>query len=315
MTTAPNHLRKQVNHQLFAAQCLIVATILAIPSMLWADEPTVQTSTPAPAAADNRYGLFNWLDRRSAYGEGVYPEPFLVDDSDLEVNEARLDRLHTQATTRERDDVVTAEVEKGFGLLTLEIEVPYEVDTTTAPSRTTDGFDNIDLGARYPIYQFVSDRGFVDSTVGAAIEVGIPTHSSLSKDTEVVPKIFDDLRLGSHFTVQSIVGLSMLYGSDEDNGLKTFEYGLVFGYTIPREELTLPGVLQLIPVFELIGETELNHADPGHNRLTGNAAVRVNLKTIGSVQPRLGVGYVFPIDNGAREEMHWGVITSLVFEY
>jgi hypothetical protein len=197
----------------------------------------------------------------------------------------------------------------------LEIEVPYEVDTTTAPSKTTDGFDNIDLGARYPIYQFVSDRGFVDSTVGAAIEVGVPTHSSLSKDTEVVPKIFDDLRLGSHFTLQSIVGLSMLYGSNEDNGLKTFEYGLVFGYTIPRKELALPDVLQFIPVFELLGETELNHADPGHNRLAGNAAFRVNLKTIGSVQPRLGVGYVFPIDNGAREEMHWGVITSLVFEY
>jgi hypothetical protein len=107
----------------------------------------------------------------------------------------------------------------------------------------------------------------------------------------------------------------MLYGSDDDNGLKTFEYGLVFGYTIPRKELQLPDVLQFIPVFELIGDTELNHADPGHNSLTGNAGFRVNLKTIGSVQPRLGAGYVFPIDNGAREDMHWGVITSLVFEY
>ena len=283
--------------------------------MLRADDLSGQTSTSPPAVEDNRYGLFDWLDRRSAYGEGVYPEPFLVDDSDLEVDEARLDWLHTQATSHERDDVVTAEVEKGFGLLTLEIEVPYEIDTTTAPSKTTDGFDNIDLGARYPIHQFVSDRGFVDSTVGAAIEVGIPTYSSLSKDTEVVPKIFDDLRLGTHFTLQSIVGLSMLYGTDEDNGLKTFEYGLVFGYTIPHAELALPDVLQFIPVLELIGETELNHADPGLNRLTGNAAFRVNLKTIGGVQPRLGVGYVFPIDNAAREQMHWGLITSFVFEY
>lgn len=296
----------------------IVATLAAIPSALMADEPNALSSPIAgssvAASSDTRYGLFNWLDHRSAYGQGVYPEPFLVDDSDLEVNEARLDWLHTQAN-HERDDMVTAEVEKGFGLLTLEVEVPYEVDNNTAADKTTDGFDNIDLGARYPIYQFVSDSRFIDSTFGTAIEVGIPTHSSLSKDTEVVPKIFDDLQLGTHFTLQSIVGLSMLYGSDEDNGLKTFEYGLVFGYTIPRKELQLPDVLQFIPVFELIGETELNKADPGRNSLTGNAGFRVNLKTVGRVQPRLGLGYVFPIDNGAREDMHWGVITSLVFEY
>ncbi len=293
---------------------LVVAALAACPPLLQADELPQPSPTVAAPSADTRYGLFGWLDHRSAYGEDVYPEPFLVDDSDLEVNEARLDWLHTQAI-HARGDMVTAEVEKGFGLLTLEIEVPYEVDNDTASRRTTDGFDNIDLGVRYPIYQFVSENKFVDSTFGAALEVGVPTRSSLSKDTEVVPKIFYDLRLGTHFTLQSIVGLSMLYGSDEDNGLKTFEYGLVFGYTIPRKELELPDVLQFIPVLELIGATELNHADPGHNSLTGNAGFRVNLKTIGSVQPRLGAGYVFPIDNGARKDTHWGVITSLVFEY
>ena len=293
----------------------IVATLVAFPTNSFSDEPTPQTAAVITPSADTRYGLFDWLDRRSGYGQGVYPEPFLVDDSDLEVNEARLDWLHTQASTHERDDVVTAEVEKGFGLLTVEIEVPYEIDNNTAANKTTDGFDNIDLGARYPIYQYISDGQFVDSTFGAALEVGIPTRSSLSKDTEVVPKVFDDLRLGTHFTLQSIVGLSMLYGSDDDNGLKTFEYGLVFGYTIPRKELQLPDVLQFIPVFELIGETELNHGNPGHNSLTGNAGFRANLRTIGSVQPRLGAGFVFPIDNSAREDLHWGVITSLVFEY
>ena len=29
----------------------------------------------------------------------------------------------------------------------------------------------------------------------------------------------------------------------------------------------------------------------------------------------LGLGFVFPINGGAREDTHWGVITSLVFEY
>lgn len=314
MKIAMNPAHNLMKNSTLTFSFLVVAAFAAYPPLLQADEPPQQPSIVATPSTDTRYGLFDWLDHRSAYGEGVYPEPFLVDDSDLEVNEARLDWLHTQAI-HARDDMVTAEVEKGFGLLTLEIEVPYEVDNDIASGRTTDGFDNIDLGARYPIYQFVSGNKSVDSTFGAALEVGVPMRSSLSKDTEVVPKIFDDLRLGTHFTLQSIAGLSMLYGSDHDNGLKTFEYGLVFGYTIPRKELPLPDVLQFIPVFELIGATELNHADPGHNSLTGNAGFRVNLKTIGSVQPRLGAGYVFPIDNGAREDMHWGVITSLVFEY
>ena len=79
--------------------------------------------TEQSVAASTRYGPFNWLDHRSAYGEGIFPEPFLVDDSDLEDNEARLDWLHTQGNHR-HSDLVTAEVEKGFGLLTLELEVP-----------------------------------------------------------------------------------------------------------------------------------------------------------------------------------------------
>ena len=107
----------------------------------------------------------------------------------------------------------------------------------------------------------------------------------------------------------------MLYGGGEEGGLQTFEYGLVFGYTIPHKELPLPGILQLIPMFELQGETQLNKDAAGHNILIGNAAIRVNLKAIGAIQPRLGVGYVFPIDNGGREDLRSGVITSLVFEY
>ena len=207
-----------------------------------------------------RYGLFDLLDHRSAYGQGVFPEPFLVDDSDLEVNEARLDWLHTQRNDQ-HSDLITAEVEKGFGLLTLEVEVPYERDVDAGD--VTEGVGNIDVGARYPIYQYVSSNGFVNSTFGAAIEVGIPTNSTVSKNTELVPKVFNDLRLGDHFTLQSVFGYSMLYGPGEDGGLQTFEYGFVFGYTIQHERTALPGVLQLIPMFELSGETELNHADHG----------------------------------------------------
>jgi hypothetical protein len=276
------------------------------------DQGASSSTTDSNTPASTRYGLFDWLDHRSGYGQGVFPEPFLVDDSDLEVNEARLDWLHTNRNDQ-HSDLVTAEVEKGFGLLTLEVEVPFERDVNAGS--ITQGVGNIDVGARYPIYQYVSANGFVDSTFGAGVEVGIPVNSSVSENTEFVPKIFNDLKLGDHFTLQSILGYSTLFGPGDDGGLQTFEYGFVFGYTIGNDELPLPGLQQLIPVVELSGETELNHADRGQNSLLADVGFRANLKTIGRVQPRLGLAFVFPIDRGARHDQHWGVITSLVFEY
>lgn len=312
-----NH-RRLINNKHFPITFLFLLTGWAtFPSALRADALRAPAPTAAPsvtAATDTRYGLFNGLDHRSAYAQDAFPEPFLVDDSALETDEARLDWTHTQAN-HAQSDLLTAEIEKGFGLLTLELEVPFESNSPVGKNPSQAGFDNVNLGARYPVYQFVSDRKFVDATFGTAIEVGIPTHSTLSKNTEIVPKIFNDLKLGEHLTLQSIFGWSKLFGSNADGGLATFEYGFVFGYTIPHEQLALPHVLQFIPVVELIGSTALNKADSGHNSLLGNAGFRVNLKTIGPVQPRLGLGYIFPIDNGGREDMHWGIITSLVFEY
>ena len=273
---------------------------------------SISESYAAAPSQSTRYGLFNLLDHRSAYGQGVFPEPFLVDDSDLEVNEARLDWLYTEGF-HQRSDLVTAEVEKGFGLLTLEVEVPYERDSSEGA--VTEGIGNIDIGARYPVFQYVSSNGFVDTTLGAAMEVGIPVYSSVSKNGEVVPKIFNDLRLGDHFTLQSILGYSTLFGGGPDKGAETFEYGFVFGWTIQHKELPLPGVQQLILMLELNGETGLNQGNRGQTNILGDVGFRANLKTIGPIQPRPGLAFVFPLDRGAREDTRWGVIASLVFEY
>lgn len=284
----------------------VFGTLVRLPVLI-ADEPALPLQP-----ADMRYGLFNLFDHRSSYGQDVFPEPFLVDDSDLEDNEARLDWLHTKGDGQ-KSDVITAEVEKGFGLLTLEIEVPFERDVENGD--VSEGIGNIDLGARCPFYQFVSAGGLWDTTFGSGMELGIPTESAISKNTELVPKIFNDIRIGGHFTAQSIFGYSTLFGPGDDGGRQTFEYGFDFGWTVQHRELPLPGVLQVIPVFELAGEAGLNKGESGQNRLLGNAAFRLNLKTIGTVQPRLGVGFVFPLDNHARTEVHHGVMVSLVFEY
>jgi hypothetical protein len=114
---------------------------------------------------------------------------------------------------------------------------------------------------------------------------------------------------------QSIFGCSTLFGPGDEGGRQTFEYGFDFGWTVQHRELPLPGVLQLVPIFELAGKTGLNKDEAGQNSLLGNAAFRLNLKAIGDVQPRLGVGYVFPLDNNARTEVHHGVIVSLVLDY
>jgi len=299
------------NHLISWRICISTTAMLAAVSLAGAGA-AVPGSDSAAAEPDNRYGLFNLLDRRSCYGEGSFPEPFLVDDSDLETGEARLDWLHTK-TSQTHTDLVTAELEKGFGQLTLELEVPYERDV--APGQTVQGLDNVNLGARYPLYEYVSNSGFINTTLGTAIEAGIPTNSPTSKNAEIVPKVFNDLRLGRHFTVQTVLGYSLLYGGGDEGGLETFEYGFVFGYTIPRKQLKLPGVMQLIPVFELQGATQVNEDDPGHNSLTGGIGLRCNLESIGPIQPKPGIEFVFPIDKGARKEAHWGIYTSLVFEF
>jgi len=298
--------------KILIAGCLLLSTTVLVPATLQAADPAPLVSPAPESSSGTRYGLFDWLDHRSEYGQGVFPEPFLVDDSDLEINELRLDWEHARGNNQE-NEFGTMELEKGFGLMTIELELHYERDM--GGGSIMQGFDNIDIGARYPIHQYVSLGRFVDSTWGVAVEAGIPVNSVVSKNAEFVPKIFNDLRLGDHFNLQSIIGYSTLFGGGGEGGLQTFEYGFVFGFPIQHKELPLPGVLQFIPVFELSGETDVNQDTPGHNSLIGNAAFRLNLKTIGRIQPRLGFGYVFPIDHGAGEDLNHGFFTSLVFEF
>jgi len=278
-----------------------------------ADEHATLAGTNSLVAPDSHYGLFDWLDHRSAYCQEFFSQPLLVDDTSLEKDgELEFGSLHTQANAQ-RSDIVTAEVQKSFGLLTLELRVPYERESDAGD--VSQGIGNIDWGARSPLYQFVSPKGFFDTTLGVAMEVGVPVNSAASKNTEFVPKIFNDLKLGEHFSLQSVFGYSTLFGGGDNGGLQTFEYGFDFAYAIPRNELPFPGVQQFTPMFELVGETELNKDESGQNSLLGSIGFRLYLKAIGDLQPSLGLGYVFPIDSGARAEVHWGIATSLIFEF
>jgi hypothetical protein len=262
---------------------------------------------PAPST---RYGPFGLLDHRSQYGLGVLPEPFLVDDSDLEVNELRLDLLDSR-TGADHTDLFKSELEKGFGPMTFELEFLYERDVSAGI--VSEGVNSINPGVRVPFYQYVSAP--VDTTFGVGVEVALPVDSSRSRNTEVVPKIFNDLILGDHFTLQSIFGYSTLAGPGPGGGSQIFESGFVFGYTFQQKELSIPGVRQFIPMFELKGETAINRNDAGRTAFLGDLGFRANLKAIGRVQPRLGFAFVFPLNNLERRNQHWATITSLVFDF
>ena len=273
-------------------------------------------------ADENRYGLFQLLDHRSIYGHYWFPEPLQADEADVD-NEVRLDWFHGEHAGRQ-DDELKLEIEKSFGLLTFEVAPTWQSDrmhafdpaSGTAVKSREEGFGNVELGVRLPFFQYVSANQFFDTTFVAGMEATIPTRTSVSKDWELVPKVFNLTRIGEHLSIQTGLGDSILVGP-EGRGLSTLEYDAVFGYELTSNELPIPGLLSTWPILEFDGERTLNQSEAGHNQLFGTVGFRFNFESIKwlPAQPRLGVGYVFPIDSGARDEFRWGIVTSLIFEY
>ncbi len=282
---------------------------------------TAPATFPSSAVGNDRYGFLDLLDHRSRYGQNFFPEPFRMDETDVD-NELRGDYLYTTGKGQ-RVNLFHGEVEKSFGLLTIEVEAQYERDSDREndpaqgdPYNRISGVDDIDLGGRLPVYQYVSADDFLDNSVGVAFEVGIPSgYAVLGRNTEIVPKVFDALRLGDHFSFQTILGWSTLEGQAPDGGAQHFEYGVLLGYNIDHEQLPLPGVDSVVPIFEIVGEHGINMDDAGKDVLSATVGPRVLFKPVNGWQPKLGLGLVIPLDKGAREEFTWGVLTSVVFEY
>ena len=157
--------------------------------------------------------------------------------------------------------------------------------------------------------------GFCDNTLGVALGASVPVSSAIGINAGLEPELFNDLKLGEHFSFQTVLGYSMLFGGGDNGGRDTFEYGFAFGYELSPDQLHLPGVEQITPLFELVGETELNQGESGQNSLLGSLGFRMDLKPVGGLQPSVGLGYVFPIDNGARAQVHWGIVASLILGF
>ena len=285
-------------------------SLLFLFNVVWAEDepvPAVASTNGAPS-----YGLFGWLDRRSMYTQDVFPEPFLIDDMAYEDNEIELTWLHTRAPGQQTD-IAGAEYKTGIGLLTLQLQVPY--DWLSDSDDSARGVGSIQMEARYPLYQYVSSDRYIDSTFGLSMEGDLPVRRAISPNAELDPQIFNDLKLGNYSTVQTVLGYSTLLGTGEQGGVQSFEYGVSLAYAITRHDFHIPGVDQLIPMLELSGETGLNKEEAGQNNLEGDAGFRVLFNPVGECRPGFGAAFVFPVDGGARQELHWGFILSTTFEF
>src|SRR4051812_47528910 len=155
------------------------------------------------------------------YGKSWFPEPLLAPEMDVE-REVRVDWLHTERRGFVADEP-KAEVEWNFGLLTVEVELPYVRETESGFNaglgRTvrerTEGVGNVEFSARYPLYNFVSNDAQFEYTLVGAFELAVPTNTVVSKDFEIVPQLFQLMRFGKHLTFQTSVGYSALIGPEE----------------------------------------------------------------------------------------------------
>jgi hypothetical protein len=290
------------------ATTLLVAGCVHLTAMADDETPTINAWTPQ----NSRFGAFDCLHHRSGYYQDSFPEPLLLEETSWEPEgELELNFLHT--ANDQRSDSAGAEFEKSFGVATLDLEVPYQ--RFSGSDETEQGVGNIELSVRCPIYQSLSADGFFDTTAGIDVGVGIPVNSPVSQNTELEPLVFDDLKFGNHFTVQVLLGYDKLFGGGDDGGEEEIEYGLDFGYAIPRAELPIPGVQELSPMVEVDDQFGLNEDEAGQNSVLGSAGFRLDFRPIAELEPSIGFGYVFPISSMGRKEVHWGIIASFTNDF
>jgi hypothetical protein len=309
--SATNFRRLNIRRNSVVKIVAILFAVGGIHSTVMADDEMAATNSWTPQ--NSRFGLLDCLDHRSGYYEDSFPTPLLIDETDWEPEgELELNYLHTAAGGK-RDDVLAGEVEQSLDLVTFELEVPYQ--RSVRSHGTVQGIGDLELDARCPAYQYVSPNGWFDTTAGAGLDVGIPVNSPVSKDTELEPAVFNDLRFCNRFTIQAEVGYDKSFGGGDDGGEEEIEYGLDFACAIPRTELPIPGVARISPMFEVDGELGLNEDETGLNSVLGSAGFRVDFRPIGELEPTLGIGYVFPMSSVARKDVHWGFATSFTVEF
>jgi hypothetical protein len=157
----------------------------------------------------------------------------------------------------------------------------------------------------------VSPDGFFDYTAAARLDFGIPTHTPASgTDLQLTPYLGQLLRIGDHLSLEGWTGPQITIAPDQTN---QFIYGVSCGYAIFHEALPIPFTEKLTPIAELDGQTPLK--TDGQDALFGVVGSDISFQSVGAVQPHLEIGYEFPLDQGARNQMQWGILAQFFLEF
>ena len=278
--------------------------------------PSGQPTTPEPSG---RYG-FGLLDRRSSYGRDFFPDPFIGPEFDRE-SQLEFGYAHGEGPTRQENDA-DAQLEWNFvEQFTLSLEAGYDSehglsarvggesdDLEPANAR---GFENVDVALFHPIFEAVSRGRMLDYTAALRLDVGIPTHTTVSgTDVQLTPYLGQLLRLGEHVSVEAWTGPQFTLAPRRTN---QFLYGTSLGYRLVRRQLALPLTQSVTPLFELDGQQPFSHH--GTAALFGVVGFNWQFVAFGEFRPRVGVGYQFPVDRGARDQLRWGIITRVFLDF
>jgi hypothetical protein len=305
--------------------------ISAIPGRLFAaattqpfllDDDDDVRPTPAaalsPTQSSNRY-FFGLLDHRSSYGQDFFPDPFIGPEFDSE-QQIELDYLHSENHGTREDEIDAGFEWNVVGQLTIAGEFGWDSehqpqnigeneDSDDGPANSS-GFENVDLAIYHPLFEYVSNSSQFDYTAVARLDVGIPTRTPVSgTDVQLAPYLAQLLRLGAHASLQAWTGSQFTIGPDQHT---QFIYGALLGYELPHGDFPLPLTEKITPLLELDGQTPFS--GNAQDALFGAAGVDINFKSTGELHPAIEIGFQFPLDQGARDQLQWGVLAEFRLE-
>jgi len=270
------------------------------------DEPTENATSP-----QGRY-FFGLLDSRSSFGKDFFPDPFVGPDFDAET-QLELDYFHAQSPNLRNDEVDGGFQWNVLGQLTVAAEFGWDRESD-GQADDPSGFENVDLAIYHPLFQYVSTDGFFDYTAAGRLDVAIPTRTAVSgTDVELMPYLGQLLRVGAHLSIQAWTGTKLTLGPDATSD-DTFVYGVLLGWRIRHGEMPVPLTDNVTPLLELDGQSPFSAAG-GQDALSGVAGVNFNFKSIGPAQPALSIGWQFPLDQGARDQFRWGIVTEIFLQF
>ena len=309
-----------------------VMTVLAIaPRFLFADDddddrkpqPAVvapsTTTSPTEAGTSSRYFL-GLLDHRSLYGGDFFHDPIIGPELDSE-RQLELDYTHGENHGSQDDEVDAGFEWNVVGQLSVAGEIGWDWEHQASAEGGDDGqddspgrangFENVDLAAYHPIFQFVSSDNLIDYTAVIRLDVDIPTRTAVSgNDAQLTPYLGHLLRIGDHVSLEAWTGPQITIAPRQTNQLI---YGASLGYELPHQQLPLPLTDKLTPIFELDGQTPFS--SNGQDALFGVAGFEIDFHSADDPQPQLEIGYQFPMDEGARNQLRWGIITELILDF